>query len=171
MNQTLAASVPRAPVAVSVSRAAPIVAQKAEVPAVSPSNQTAAASASTDTQAAGAITNQVPNQSPSAFAVDSNADLGTAQVAGRVPLGSGWIVTFGIILLLLVVFLVWRFRTNKKGIRAMSYQANLPASPISNVPMSVPPAQKPVPMEAVHRYDAPHPPVSSPAKSSAPDDF
>jgi hypothetical protein len=147
--------------------------QPAKIAPVSKPDQTVATPAPANSQPAAATIN--PSQSPSqpAFAVGSNAAQGTAEAAGAAPISSGWIVTLGIIVLLFVVLLVWRLRARKKGIRVATYPSNLPASPVSNVPMTVPPAQKPIPMETVNRYDASRPPASSSSTStsSTPHDF
>ena len=90
MNESLATGGAVSPVAM----AAPIV-------TVVPSDQSASAAASA--QVAPTAANQQPT-----VAAGASPAVQTAQVANQVSLSRGWMVTFAILVLLLIVFAIWR---------------------------------------------------------------
>jgi hypothetical protein len=161
MNQTLAGTgASAAPIAIAPASTVSAVA--------SPSNQTPSL-AQTNNQAAQTTANQNQSQFQPALATGNNAAPGTAQVSGHVPLGQGWMITFGAIALILVLFFVWRARRGKKTAYKPVSQPNVPVSSVSRpnvVPMSSGP--KPLETKTASQRETPRSPMSSVITSSSP---
>jgi gas vesicle protein len=165
VNQTLAAS---APVAVtSPVNSAPLArsngATVSDQSAATPALKTTGAVTAQNIPAPSQSQAQIQPQPTLAVNNNSNPAIGTAQASNSVPVSRGWMVTFGIIALILVIFFIWRYRSGRKGIRALAYQANTATSVSSNVSVSTPAGQKPIEMGTGKSYGG-----SSSSSSSGP---
>jgi hypothetical protein len=147
----------------------------APTPAVSPSAQAAALPPANPTPGTTQVNVQVAPTADNAAPVVAagNADNitpQTAQISGHVPLSRGWMITFGIIALLLVVFFVWRSRkgsskkvASRKPVSQPTVVASTPTSvaPKTVTPMPAPAPQPQADMKAAIQRDMPRSPMSS----------
>lgn len=140
MNEAFAANAPMAQVATVPSAPAPMQTNAQSMPEVEAQGQV---------------------QPPSAPATGNNIAPETAQISSHVPLNRGWMVTLGVIVLLLVAFFVWRSRTNKKVARKPIKPVAATAPPAPKAVISASLAQKPMETKAVGQRETPRSPMSS----------
>jgi hypothetical protein len=118
-------------------------------PSVTPAAPAASPVASISAQAVPSVGTQVQ---PAAITAVTNPAPQTAQASSQFPLSRGWMVTLGIIVILLIIYAIWRSSENKKETGKKVHQ-NTNATPTAPKAVPMPLVQKQTDTKIVNQHE------------------